>query len=424
MHRSRLTPTQLHDARQAWTAWVTEHVRPAPEQVPVAVEAALEALQRGGSRSSAGFAARQRLGRLTRTDLQQVQQELLRVQAAGQELESLAPWELAAAPARRLKELFDARAQVLQSISDGGFAAPGSPAPQPAPVPAPAAAAPAAVAGPSLREFLADRSILLVSYTGAFLLVVATVLFEVYGLKGQGELRFGGVLALDLVFAAAGWACWRVPYLRVVGRTYVALAALMLPLVFAAAYVFLALHDRGLSVDGALAIAGPSCCLLYGLLAVRLRSQGYGVLAMLALPAGWYGLLQVLGLHAWLGPGLAPLAAVYAWLAYGSSRVGALGQTFAGTAELFLHAAALASVLVTAVQFDFGLGQAAWRRPALALAVIAAAYAAPGAAVPARRPAGSGSLGGRSGRRINHRAGTRRRRDRARPDDDKCICRR
>src|SRR5205823_4753208 len=53
--------------------------------------------------------------------------------------------------------------------------------------------------GPSLQEFLADRSILIVSYVGALLLVTATLLFELYGPAGlSGSARFAAVLAVGL----------------------------------------------------------------------------------------------------------------------------------------------------------------------------------------------------------------------------------
>src|ERR1700674_455976 len=102
---------------------------------------------------------------------------------------------------------------------------------------------------PSLQEFLSENSILVVSYMGAFLLFVATLLFELYTIKLAGELRFGGVLGLDLIFAAAGVGGLRSKRLRIVGQTYVAIFALLAPLVFVAAYVFLDLHAKGITMD-------------------------------------------------------------------------------------------------------------------------------------------------------------------------------
>src|SRR5260370_23197358 len=83
----------------------------------------------------------------------------------------------------------------------------------------------------SLREFFADRSILILSYVGAFLLIVATLLFELSAFTAvDSTARFIGVLVLNLIFGLAGWASFRLPALRLVGRTSVALPALMSPL--------------------------------------------------------------------------------------------------------------------------------------------------------------------------------------------------
>src|SRR5207248_8254254 len=89
----------------------------------------------------------------------------------------------------------------------------------------------------SWREFFADRSILILSYVGAFLLIVATLLFELSAFSAvDSTARFAGVLTLNLVFGLAGWLCFRLPAMRLVGRTYVAIAALMVPLTFIAAW--------------------------------------------------------------------------------------------------------------------------------------------------------------------------------------------
>ena len=166
-------------------------------------------------------------------------------------------------------------------------------------------------AGPTLREFMAERSILIVSYVGAFLLIVATLLFELAAQTYEGPVRFAGVLALDLMFAAAAWSCWRSPRLRIVGTTYLAISALIAPLVFVAAYVFLLLDQNGISVSLAVTVGGLSCALLYGLLASRLHSIGYAVLSSLALAVGWSAALILVGLQPWRGAGLVPLAILF-----------------------------------------------------------------------------------------------------------------
>src|SRR5438132_9890788 len=140
----------------------------------------------------------------------------------------------------------------------------------------------------SLREFFADRSILILSYVGAFLLIVATLLFELSAFTVvDSTARFVGVLVLNPVFGVAGWLSFRLPAMRRVGRAYIAIAALMVPLTFIAAWVFLLLQQYGLSRDLAIAIASASCALLYGVLAVNLESKGYTMLSMIALGVAW-----------------------------------------------------------------------------------------------------------------------------------------
>jgi hypothetical protein len=226
-------------------------------------------------------------------------------------------------------------------------AAPDRTAPTPTAPPKP----PRPPLGPSLRQFANEHSILLLSYTGAFLLIVATVLYELYGVASLGaSMRFGGVLALDVVFAVAGWACLRSRRLRLVGHTYVAIAALLTPLVFVAAYVFFALQAQGISVDLALLVTGSACTLLYATLTVRLGSHAYGVLALLALAVAWLGGVDVAALGLWRAAGFAPLLTAYVLIASVSPRIPGAGDRFSRFAVPFIHAAAVASL--TLLAFD------------------------------------------------------------------------
>ena len=236
--------------------------------------------------------------------------------------------------------------------------------------------------GPSLREFFADNSILIISIAGAFLLIVATLLFEIYGSTGLGgEVRFTGVLALNLIFGAAGYLCFSRPKLRLVGQTYLAIFALMVPLTVAAAWVFLTLERRGISRELALGIGGLGCSVLYAILALRLGSRGYAALSMLALPAGWVGLLASAHAGAWMGPWLTALPFVYIAMAFppaGSARQMTL---FTRLAEPFIHGAvvlALAwslgqAISELSVEFTQAHSHATFQL-ATTLAVITVAY--------------------------------------------------
>src|SRR5207253_9825957 len=66
----------------------------------------------------------------------------------------------------------------------------------------------------SWREFFADRSILILSYVGAFLLIVAPLLFELSAFSAvDSTARFAAVLTLNLVFGIAARLCLRLPAL-------------------------------------------------------------------------------------------------------------------------------------------------------------------------------------------------------------------
>ena len=278
---------------------------------------------------------------------------------------------------RRAGERTSAPTAVLPAaVAAPSSGLPAAPAGPVVPVAAPAAPPrpPRPPLGPSLRQFATEHSILLLSYAGAFLLIVAVVLFELYGVASLGAtVRFAGVLGLDLVFAAAGWACLRSRRLRVVGHTYVAIAALQAPLVFIAAYVFFALQQKGISVDLALFITGTACTCLYAALALRLRSQAYGLLALLGLAVAGLGGVNLAEIGAWRGPGMGVLVSVYALIALRSSRIDGAGELFARHAGPFVHGAAVLSIGLTLYD-TASLGHwPAWIVTGL-LAVVAGGY--------------------------------------------------
>src|SRR6202158_926340 len=264
----------------------------------------------------------------------------------------------AAAQARKARKDGQVAGAPVPALAAVENAAPAAPPPVP-PIPAaPAdhdalrAAAPPRVERvepprPSFQEFLSENSILIVSYTGAFLLFIATLLFELYTIKLSGGLRFAGVAGLDAIFAIAGVACLRSKRLRLVGQTYVAIFALLAPLVFVAAYVFLDLHAKGISTDLAFLVAGVACCVLYIVLTLRLRLHAYGVLALLALPVAWVGAIDLLELGNWRGPALSPLPLIYTLLLFESPKVRLAGDRFARFALPFVHASAVLSLAFT-----------------------------------------------------------------------------
>jgi hypothetical protein len=169
-----------------------------------------------------------------------------------------------------------------------------------------------------MQGWLEDQGILVLSYIGAFLLIVATILFEVYGLRGlDGTIQFLAVLALNLLFGVLGYLCLSSERLRIVGRSYIGIFALMSPLVVVAAYVFLQLRERGISPGAGLLLGGLYCFVLYGGLAARLRSAAYGWLSLAALPFAALGAANTLGQDSWSGVALAAVVVGYLLLHVG-----------------------------------------------------------------------------------------------------------
>jgi hypothetical protein len=351
--------------RQQWLEWARGQAIPAGWLEP-AVDAAPRVSASGASVNAAAAAARLAGRRAQAGDPELLQRELARAGVALEELGGLAPaGALTAEALAAARAVFGSRQEALAGALRPAAASP--PGVQTQQTPPLAATPPAA---PSLREFFSEHSILLLSYVGAFLLIVAAVLYEVYAI-GQlsGGLRFAGVLGLDLVFAAAGWACLRSRSMRLVGSAYVAIFALLAPLVGVAAYVFLGLHERGISVQLAVFLTAAALTVLYGALCLRLRSHAYGYLALVALAVAWLGGIAAAGAGAWNGPAAAPLVAAYALVALAARRAPGLGDRFSGRAALFAHGAAVLAVAV-------GLGSAqplSWASAAT-LALLGAAY--------------------------------------------------
>jgi hypothetical protein len=200
----------------------------------------------------------------------------------------------------------------------------------------------------SWREFLAERSILILSYIGAFLLIVATLLFELSAFTAvDSTARFAGVLVLNLIFGLAGWICFRLPAMRLVGRTYIAIAALMVPLTIAAAWVFLLLDQHGISRDLAITIGGAACALLYGTLAYFLESEGYAALSLFAMAIAWGAGVDMVDAGRWRGTLLVPMVALYLVIAHGFTELRKVHTVFSRFANIALHLGAAVVVAWT-----------------------------------------------------------------------------
>ncbi|MEK6207261.1 MAG: hypothetical protein AABM32_06420 [Chloroflexota bacterium] len=98
---------------------------------------------------------------------------------------------------------------------------------------------PAAPPGPSFAEtfFTPERAPSLLLYLGAFLVVVAALIFvNVSGQQISDSIRLVLMVVGTLAFLGAGLACHRIPRVEEAGPTFLIVGALLVPLDFAAYY--------------------------------------------------------------------------------------------------------------------------------------------------------------------------------------------
>jgi len=341
------------DLMSQWLAWAaTQHLQPRQTQ---AAEAAVRILGTGAS-SQAATAAGMIAGlRGTWEHVRQLTTEETWIQSVIDDLKRMhAPAYLVERYEKRLAAVSSAissygnpdaavdarqtsRARLAEALRQpaGGKEAPvlGEPAKAP----------PAPPRSISLRDLFAENSVLVLAALGAFLLVVATVLFELYGTTGLGGgVRLGAVVVLNLIFAAAGYLAHRRKGLETVGQIYIALAAVLLPLVGVAAWTFLDLGARGIAVYQAVAITAAACTAVYGVLAMRLDLRPYGEITGVAILVTVVSVSRWAGGEYWLAAGIAAGPLVYAvWERALHARVFNHFQWFAhATAVIALGAAA------------------------------------------------------------------------------------
>ena len=302
----------------AWYAWAIGETRGDEARAFAVATAAIGQLDAGLGQASALTAARAvtvaRIGGPAPAD-----DELAHIDYILQDLDLVEAAQLDQKARAYLQQRYRRRrTRLAQRAKSAPEARPGA-AVAAAPAESTPAAIPAepAVPGRGLQGWIEDQGILILSYIGAFLLIVATILFEVYGLRGlDGTIQFLAVLALNLFFGVLGYLCLPSQRLRIVGRTYIAIFALMAPLVVVAAYVFLQLRSRGISPDTGLLLGGMYSAVLYGVIATRLRSAGYGWMSLAAVAFAAVGAAGTVDRLEWGGVMLA-LAAVLHLLLYG-----------------------------------------------------------------------------------------------------------
>src|SRR5215467_9856295 len=125
----------------------------------------------------------------------------------------------------------------------------------------------------SFGAFFADQSIAILAYTGAFLLLVATLSFEIGGWQVLGNTaKLAIVVVVYALFGIAGLILMSRERFRTISRAYLGIFALMTPLVGLAAYQFY-IREVGFSVQGMICITAWYTTLVYLALAVRTHYQ-------------------------------------------------------------------------------------------------------------------------------------------------------
>ncbi len=163
----------------------------------------------------------------------------------------------------------------------------------PGPTPADAPAATAAPASPpepravfSWRAFLAEQAIAIMAYMGGFLLLIATLSFEIGGWQALSlGVKLGAVCAVYAIFGLLGITFRRSERLRTVGGAYLAVFALLTPLLALGIYRF-GLQAAGFSAAGMLCLSCFYAAIIYLALAWHTRFLTYAYLGWTAVIVG------------------------------------------------------------------------------------------------------------------------------------------
>jgi hypothetical protein len=275
-------------------------------------------------------------------------------------------------------------------------AAPAQPAPVTIPLSSPPGATPPPVAlaapssapvapGPvfSWRAFIADQAIAVMAYLGGFLLLIATLTFEVSNWNQlTNAYKLTGVTVVYVVFGELGIGLRRVTALRTVGRVYLGVFALMTPLEALAVYRFY-LQQQGFPVAGMVCLASFYAAIIYLALAARTRFATYAFLGwgaslagVIAIPQwanatdGWWLSAMTLAAVALLIPhelGLRRTESAAAWLAGPALWISGIASIAAAPVATVLLLGELGAVASDSASLSLDSG----RKLALAVTFIA-----------------------------------------------------
>ena len=145
----------------------------------------------------------------------------------------------------------------------------------------PAAAPRRAASKPEGPGWLAEQQANLLLYLGAFLVVIATLIFVVSGPDVSDDLKMALLALGTLLFLAVGLVCSRVPRVRQAGIAFFAVGALMVPLMFVGAYAFY-FEDEGIDATGLWLAASLTSVLFYGAVSTLGMGRWYPVPMVIA----------------------------------------------------------------------------------------------------------------------------------------------
>jgi hypothetical protein len=130
--------------------------------------------------------------------------------------------------------------------------------------PAPARAAPPrpAPSEPSFGDWLTDQQANLLLYLGAFLILLATIVFVAYSHDQLDPyLETGILVAGTIAFLGAGTFCSGIARVREAGTVFFGVGALLVPLTFAGAYAFIG--DEQLNAETVWLLGSLTTALFY-----------------------------------------------------------------------------------------------------------------------------------------------------------------
>lgn len=398
-HDDRMEPTAVADTasadpvrdpalRSVWEGWARRTVTADPASASRSAEAAVGVVEAGGSSDAAVVAGFVAAGVWPPTPyLRSLDIERWRLGELLAELAQLGAWSEGPAEdatyrlAGELRHRLTVADQVAVGVASvrptpaGWGTGPGGPTGPADPPAGPGGDAPGA----------GDQGVRILGATGVFLLLTATLLFEVLGVPGRDHLlRFLAVTGLEGVLIGAGLACGRSERFRTVAGIYVAASALVLPVVVAAGLAAVP-SGVGLRPATAVAVGALGCVAVYAWLALLLPSRAYACLALLAVGTGWVSGAVAAGLDptsGWTAPTVACLAALYLVVdalavhagraRSGDPRWEGAAESLTGPAPWFVAASGGVAgvVALSAVDREYLPG---WSGP-LALSVLAVAF--------------------------------------------------